>query len=294
MAKYTVHAGHAAKGHLYTGAAGYCEESVEDRLIKDAVIKWLKTDGNLVSDCTVDSGLSASNIITKIKKKINAEQNVTANISIHLNASKKTKADGKTLGTECCIYSAPSTSAAIGERICKSISALGYKNRGNKIRTNLGVLKGITNGGANVLVECFFCDDEDDYKLYSKLGPDAIGKAIAEGIVGHSILAVQSTATSTATGKYVYNGVDYSPVFNAGYYATNNPDVKAALGTNEAKLFEHFYTFGMKEVRMAYSEFNPRIYRERYSDLNQVFGNDWPAYYKHYCEFGKKEGRKAI
>ena len=56
--KFTVHAGHAAKGHLFTGAVGYCEESVVDRYIKDSVIKWLKVDGHLVSDCTVDKGLS--------------------------------------------------------------------------------------------------------------------------------------------------------------------------------------------------------------------------------------------
>lgn len=290
MAKYTVHAGHAAKGHLFTGASGYCEESVVDRYIKDSVIKWLKVDGQLVADCTVDSGLSASNIITKIKKKINAEQNVTANISIHLNALKKSPKDGKIKGVECCVYSTGTKSADIGKAICQKIASLGFTNRGVKARTDLGVLKGITNGGANILVECFFCDDQDDYNLYAKIGADTIGKAIAEGVVGHSI-----TIQSKPTGKYVYGGVDFSPVFNPVYYAVNQKDVASAYGTgNDSKLFEHFCIYGMKEARQASADFNPRVYRERYTDLQQAFGNDWIQYYKHYCQFGKKEGRKAI
>lgn len=288
--KYTVHAGHAAKGHLFTGAVGYCEESVVDRYIKDSVIKWLKIDGNLVTDCTVDKGLSQSNIISQIKKKINAEQNVFANISIHLNASKQSKADGKTTGVEVYVYSTNSDDAVIANRVVKAISKLGFKNRGVKSRTNLGVLKGITNKGANILVECFFCDDQDDYNLYVKLGPDTIGKAIAEGLVGHSIQQPQK-----ATGKFVYGGVDLSYVFNPVYYALHQPDVVKAYGTgNDSKMFEHFCIYGMKEGRQACADFNPKVYRERYTDLDKAFGNDWIQYYKHYCTHGIKEGRKGI
>ena len=288
--KFTVHAGHAAKGHLFTGAVGYCEESVVDRYIKDSVIKWLKVDGHLVSDCTVDKGLSQSNIISQIKKKINAEQNVMANTSIHLNANKKTKADGKTTGVEVYVYSTNSDDAVIANRVVKAISKLGFKNRGVKSRTNLGVLKGIKNGGANILVECFFCDDQDDYNLYVKLGPDVIGKAIAEGLVGHSIQQIPKP-----TGKFVYGGVDLSPVFNPVYYAVHQPDVVKVYGTgNDSKLFEHFCIYGMKEARQACADFNPKVYRERYSDLNRAFGDDWIAYYKHYCTHGIKEGRKGI
>lgn len=286
--KYTVHAGHAAKGHLFTGAAGYCEESVEDRKIKDAVIKWLKQDGNLVADCTVDSGLSASNIIAKIKKLINAESNVKANISIHLNASKKSAKDGKVKGVECLIYPKDGVARNLGNAICKSVNALGFTNRGIKERSDLGVLKGITNSGINVLVECFFCDDQDDYMLYQKVGYDALGKAIAEGIVGHEIGAV------VKSGQYVSNGVDYGKVFNPTYYSLHNSDVAKAANGDTKKLFEHFIAFGMKEGRQASADFNVQVYKERYSDLKQAFGNNLPKYYEHYCVFGANEGRKGV
>lgn len=186
MATYNVHAGHAKQGNKFSGASGFCNESVENRLIKDAVIKWLEADGHKAYDCTINSGTSASNIISQIKTKTNAHK-ATANISIHLNALEMSKSDGKTKGVECCVYASSGEAYKMGDRICRSVASLGFKNRGNKIRTNLAILKGISNGGANVLVECFFCDDQDDYKLYAVLGPDKVGKAIAEGIVGHEI-----------------------------------------------------------------------------------------------------------
>ena len=182
MAIYTVHGGHAAQGNSYSGASGLCSESVEDRKIKDAVIKYLCQAGHTVYDCTVDSGSSQSNIITLIKNKINSHKGATANISIHLNCY-----NGSANGIECCIYSSTGNAADIGKRICDNISSVGFTNRGNKVRTNLGVLKGITNGGANVLVETFFCDSAKDYNLYKNIGSDEFGKLIAEAILNEKI-----------------------------------------------------------------------------------------------------------
>lgn len=183
MAIYTVHAGHAAQGNPYSGASGLCHESVENRKIKDFVIKYLRQAGHIVYDCTVDSGTSQSNIIMQIKEKINSHMGVTANISIHLNCY-----NGSAKGTECCVYSAiGNDSADIGKRICANISAAGFINRGNKSRTDLGILKGIKNGGMNVLVETFFCDNKDDYELYKSIGADAFGKLIAEAILNTKI-----------------------------------------------------------------------------------------------------------
>ena len=187
MAVYTVHGGHAKQGNKYSGAVGYCSESVVDRAICAAVIKYLKAAGHTAYDCTVDSGISQGNIITQIKKKINSYKNVTCNISIHLNAATKSAADGKVKGSEVLVYSTTGEDALIANRVCLELKVLGFTNRGVKKRTDLGVLKGITNGGKNILVECFFCDDQDDYNLFNKVGVDAIGKAIAMGVLGKAI-----------------------------------------------------------------------------------------------------------
>lgn len=100
-----------------------------------------------------------------------------------------------------------------------------------------------------------------------------------------------SWLSSAKPGKYVYDGVDYSAVFNSGYYWRMYPDLKEALGVNKKKLFEHFIKNGMKEGRQAYAGFNPYAYRDRYPDLKKAFGHDLPKYYKHFCEFGQAEGR---
>jgi N-acetylmuramoyl-L-alanine amidase len=187
MAIYTVHGGHAKHGNKFCGAVGYCSESLVDRQIAAAFAKYMTAEGHTVYDCSVDSGISQGNIISKIKKLINSVKGATANVSIHLNAVSKSKADGKVKGCEVLIYSTNTPAEVYAIKVGLQLKALGFTNRGVKVRKNLGILKGITNGGANILVECFFCDDEDDYKLYNKLGADAIGKAIAEGVLGKAI-----------------------------------------------------------------------------------------------------------
>ena len=282
MARYTVHGGHAKHGNKFCGAVGFCSESVVDRAICASVISWLKKAGHAAYDCSVDSGISQGNIITKIKRNINSYVNVTANISIHLNAYKKSAADGKIKGCEAIVYSTNSKDAIIANRICYELKRLGFTNRGVKSRTDLGVLKGIKNGGANVLVEVFFCDDQDDYNLFNKVGVDAIGKSIAMGALGKAITDI----------SYVKDGVDYSKVFNPDYYSNKYSDLKQAFGNDSRKLFTHFCECGMQEGRQAISTFDVSIYQANNYDLVKVFGGNIPLYYKHYCQYGYKENRK--
>lgn len=85
----------------------------------------------------------------------------------------------------------------------------------------------------------------------------------------------------------------YRAVFDASYYYNTYPDVAAAFGMNEAKLFDHFVNYGVKEGRSASAEFNPQAYRQRYEDLQQAFGNDMASYCTHYINYGRSEGRNA-
>ncbi len=95
-------------------------------------------------------------------------------------------------------------------------------------------------------------------------------------------------------GEYIYDDVDYSPVFNPTYYSYKYSDLKKAFGNDSEKLFNHFIEYGMKEARQASKYFNPVAYKNRYSDLRKAYGNNWPPYYKHYCVYGKKEGRSGV
>lgn len=104
---------------------------------------------------------------------------------------------------------------------------------------------------------------------------------------------VVNTTTPTATRKYLYSGVDYSPVFDPVYYADHNPDVKAVYGNNATQLFNHFTIFGMKEGRQAKETFNVQRYKAKYLDLQRAYGSNLKLYYYHYIVYGRNEGRTA-
>ena len=104
----------------------------------------------------------------------------------------------------------------------------------------------------------------------------------------------QPQPSPTPTSKYVYNGIDYSPVFDPIFYSGYYPDLKQAFGSDAKMLFQHFIQCGMKEARQACATFNPTVYRKRYPDLDKAFGDNWPMYYQHYIQCGIKEGRSGI
>lgn len=92
----------------------------------------------------------------------------------------------------------------------------------------------------------------------------------------------------------VYNGVDYSAVYDYSYYRQKYIDLKSAFKSNKQDYFKHFCEYGMKEGRQASPSFNVNKYKNKYKDLQKVFGDNLPEYYKHYCLYGKKEGRQGV
>jgi GH25 family lysozyme M1 (1,4-beta-N-acetylmuramidase) len=87
------------------------------------------------------------------------------------------------------------------------------------------------------------------------------------------------------------SGLNYSPVFDAEYYASHNPDVVKVYGENPSALLSHFINNGMKEGRQGKDSFEVFSYRSRYQDLRGTYGNDLKEYYYHYMKYGYLEGR---
>ena len=195
--KFTIHAGHNPDGKKACGAVGLIKESTENRKVKDEVMRLLKLKGHTVYDCTINNGTSASDIVNKQVQKMNSYSNIDLHISIHFNSGANDKVgNGKSTGTEVLVYNTVGSKYEIAKRICSKIEKLGYKNRGVKTRTNLGVLK--HSKGQSLLVECCFVDDKDDINLYNY---KTMAKAIAEGILNEVI--IENTTTSDST--YVIN-----------------------------------------------------------------------------------------
>lgn len=98
--------------------------------------------------------------------------------------------------------------------------------------------------------------------------------------------APSSTSRHTVTSLY--------GLFDAKYYAAQNPDVVAVYGTSKSALYKHFKKYGMKEGRSISADFDVNAYRSAYPDLQEAFGNDISKYYQHYLTFGQKENRTLL
>lgn len=188
--KINVHAGH--NFHV-PGAGGQFSETKEDRKVKDKLIALLKAEGNTVYDCTDEDGRTQNANLANIVRKCNAHD-VDLDVSIHFNAF-----NGAAHGTEVLVLNG-STQRTRAKRICDKISALGFDDRGVKATNSLYVLRN-TKAPA-LLVECCFCDNKVDARLYDA---DKMARAIAEGILGKTIGAGKSKTYQVVVNTDVLN-----------------------------------------------------------------------------------------
>ena len=116
------------------------------------------------------------------------------------------------------------------------------------------------------------------------------------------IYTVSTNVTSNTSSSYsspvynqstVYNGVDYSAVYNFDYYCANYPDIRVLYGNNPQAALVHFVTYGMALGRQASSNFNVYTYKANYPDLQSAYGSDLKQYYMHFVYSGYAEGRNG-
>lgn len=86
-------------------------------------------------------------------------------------------------------------------------------------------------------------------------------------------------------------------LFDAEWYAKQNPDVVAAMGDAEEALFEHFLSHGLWEGRQINENFDVNAYGSAYPDLQEAFKDLTPAekvlaLTEHYVNYGEGEGRE--
>lgn len=185
--KIAIRGGHCPK---VPGASGILNEVVEDRKVKDAVIKYLRQLGHQVYDVTPPDSMATSS--GDLAHGVNEANRLKVDIfaSIHFNAF-----NGSASGTEVCVYS-PHDYA---QRVVDNLTKLGFKYRGQKTRTSLYELKNTSMKA--MIVEVCFVDSSIDAEIYKRVGYDAVGKAIAEGLVNQKVPA-PTPAPSNSKGYY--------------------------------------------------------------------------------------------
>lgn len=102
-----------------------------------------------------------------------------------------------------------------------------------------------------------------------------------------------TTGTVAASGQNVYQGVDYSAVYNFEYYCNRYPDIRVLFGNDPAAALRHFVNNGMAEGRQGNENFNVAIYKQNYADLRNLYGDNLKLYYLHYINCGYREGRNG-
>ena len=183
--KIAVRGGHCPN---VPGSRGIIDELKEDRLVKNAVIKYLNQMGVSVLDVTPPDSTSSSS--ADLSYGVNKANNWGADlfVSIHFNNAYSTY--NGALGTEVCVYS----EYDIAGRVVNKMASLGFRNRGQKVRTGLYELKHTSM--KSMIVEVCFVEATEDVALYKKVGYDYIGKTIAEALVNRSS-GVTPTPTPT-------------------------------------------------------------------------------------------------
>ncbi len=90
--------------------------------------------------------------------------------------------------------------------------------------------------------------------------------------------------------KCVFNGVDYSPVFDFDYYVEHNPTVVGYYTLDPVnnpptfeQMFFYFSRYGMDMGQESSPNFNLAKYKSDHPELVAMYGDDNRSYYTHYC-----------
>ena len=193
--KIAVRGGHCPR---VPGATKFLDELTEDRKVKDSLIKYLRKLGHDVLDVTPPDNTSSSSV--DLSNGVNRANLFGADLFVSIHFNKAYDVYNGFLGSEVCVYSP----FDIAQRVVNGLAGLGFKNRGQKVRTGLYELKH-TNMKAMIIEVCFV-ESIGDVGLYKKLGHDLIGKTIAQAITNKNIN--NSDVKSTVNNEIKSNNTD--------------------------------------------------------------------------------------
>ena len=202
----TISPGHYGKG---TGASGIIDEGTE-------TIKVARRVTAILREASITTNYIEDNVSRSQRENIPwliAHHNKTSrqfDVSIHFNSSAGTSNNG--LGTETLVYS--NNNREVAKKITDAIAnASGLKNRGVKIRTDLGLLRGTTR--PCYLIEMCFVNDSVDVAIYRR-DFEKICQAIAKEL-------------AAAVGKTIKNPVDEKESDEIMLTETGREEIRALL-----------------------------------------------------------------
>ena len=276
--KIAIRGGHCPK---VAGAKGIIDELTEDRKVKDSLIKYLRMLGYDVLDVTPPDNTSSS--AADLYYGVNKANNWNADlfISIHFNNAYNTY--NGSLGTEVCVYGPFDTA----QRVVNGLSTLGFKNRGQKIRTGLYELRNAAMRA--MIIEVCFVEATSDVALYNKLGHDLIGKIIAESIANKKIEIFKEDKNESELNYSMH-------LFSKNWYLKKYSDV-AKNEKYKINPYKHYIEYGIKEGRKPLPPVPPEYNEGEYLELNPdvahaIARGEYTSGIDHYLKYGFNENRK--
>lgn len=185
MAKICLDAGHGGKD---PGATGF------NRKEKDDVLKLTKKVGSILTSRGHSIVYTRTTDVYESPSQKAKEGNASGAaffVSFHRNAAGETAK-----GFETLVYANSGKAKTCADTANKKMTAIGFTNRGTKIRTKLAVLRGTTMSA--VLFEVGFITNKNDNSLF-----DSKFNAIAEGLADAIEAAVGkgSSSGNSASGS---------------------------------------------------------------------------------------------
>ncbi len=165
-------------GHNYgvPGASGIVDEVIDDRKYYPLIVNKLAREGFQMQDVTpVRTNTTGEDLAFGVDKANTFGSDFF--ISCHLNAS-----DGSGNGCEVVYHPSSTKGKKLAECIVEELSNLGFKNRGAKADVRGLYELNHTNMTA-VIVEPFFCDNEEDVAIYKRVGSEGVANAIVKGVL---------------------------------------------------------------------------------------------------------------
>ncbi|MFR9239417.1 MAG: N-acetylmuramoyl-L-alanine amidase [Clostridium baratii] len=186
-------------GHNFNvpGSRGLIDETIEDRKIKDSLIKYLKSIGHNVLDVTPSDSYNTS--ISDLSYGVNKANSWDADLFISCHFNNAYTSYNGALGSEVLVYDSSFKEA---NSAMAALASLGFKNRGVKARPTLYELRNTTMPA--MIIETCFVEATEDVALYKRLGPDLISKTIAEYISGKKVPSTPDNNTPDTSNKELW------------------------------------------------------------------------------------------
>lgn len=276
--KIAIRGGHCPK---VPGASKFIDELTEDRKVKNSVINYLRQLGHEVLDVTPPDNTNSSSV--DLSNGVNRANLFNADLFVSIHFNKAYDVYNGFLGSEVCVYCPFDTA----QRVVNGLASLGFKNRGQKVRTGLYELKH-TNMKAMIIEVCFV-ESIADVGLYKKLGYGTIGKTIAETIANKKISTTEKAEQKLNSSNHL---------FSDNWYLSNYPDVRRNdYYKNEP--YTHYINYGIREGRKPLPpvplEYNEGEYLELNPDVAvAVEKGQFTSGIEHYLMYGFNENRKIF